>query len=231
MNSFYTILLLTLFLTLNSCNEKKQGVNGNNNDNNTIVQGDNNTIDKSTNIVNNNLKVTDLYPEIIIDYFGKSKNKIKTDFGDPEYEGESEGYIGPGFSSEIHNSLFYDFKNGTITFYYNIATNQTEVVYLYIKNNYMNIPIPPLHKTGENYPSIVLGKTKFKDLFSLEPPKETVNNIGSTPESVYTEALFYFGKFGNYHTFTFGKTGLVNEEVEENYKTIENEIPDYIIIE
>lgn len=182
-------------------------------------------------VAKSRFKIEKLYPKILIDYKGVSIKKIKQDFGEPDNEFEFlEGNIGPGFVSDNYKGYFYGFENGSINFYVRKGGKSATVAEVFIIKN-TEILVPHLVDKGPNYPDIILGKSKFKDLFSIEKPKNGFSNWGSAPGAVYTEVEFYFGRFGFYSTYSFGLTGYHVENIENNYEILNSKKPDYVIVQ
>ena len=179
----------------------------------------------------NDFKVTDLYPEILLDYQGVSIKKILQDFGEASSEFDDlEGFLGLSFVSDNFKVYNYEFKKGAISFYVEKNGLHATVVDIHIKAG-IKILVPGIHENGPNYPGIILGKSKFKDLISISMPSKTYSNYGSSPQSNYVGAEFYFGLMGGYSTYTFGIQGyLTQEDLSSDFSSIEDEKPNYVAI-
>ena len=194
--------------------------------------GDNSPIVESKGNVTinyNGSKIKELYPKILVDYLGTSIKKIEQDFGVADNEVEIlEGNVGPGYVSDDYKGFFYSFDNGAINFYVKKGKKSATIAEVFINNT--EVIVPYLNNKGSNYPNIILGKSIFKDIFSISTPKKLYSNEGSFPSSVYTEAEFYFGRFGYYANFTFGIRGYYKQNIENNYESLNNKKPDYVIV-
>ncbi|NUJ97851.1 hypothetical protein HGA92_03645 [Candidatus Gracilibacteria bacterium] len=139
-------------------------------------------------------KIDKLYPNIIFDYEGVSKEKMKEDFGTPfsEYEEEDE-------DNKLIKKYYYNLSNGSILFDSIGGISRIDL------NNYKtNIYIPTFYKRGEYYKDIILGKSTFKDLCENYEIDKIESSRGSLDSAKFTEVEYYSGNFGQYRTFKFG---------------------------
>lgn len=177
-----------------------------------------------------------LYPEIVLDYLGVLEEKIIQDFGQPKSKFEATGFIDGGLWSDKHLYYNYSFENGTIAFYINKETKIGDYIEVILKeNNDINIFIPGLIDKGPNYNDIILGTSTFGDIYKLmnEDARELRNIIsyeGGSAGNSYTNLDFYFGKFGEYHEFTFGILGLYDQSINNDYKVLSDKKPSRLFI-
>lgn len=183
---------------------------------------------KSESAVKKRFKVDSLYTEILMDYLGVSIMRIKQDFGEPYNEfDELEGTPGPGFISDDFKGFFYSFENGNLNFYVRKGKKSATVAGVFIKDN-TKIKVPYLIDNGPGYPDIVLGQSKFKDLFSISAPRKS-HSVSSRYEK-YTETEFYFGGLGSYSTYSFGIMDYYASDIEDNHELLKDKTPNYVII-
>ena len=98
-------------------------------------------------------------------------------------------------------------------------TNGTEVL------------VPPIHDRGPNYPKIVLGKSTYKDIFSIKEPIKLIVHDGTNIGATSVGVEFYFGGFGGYSNFTFGSQGLVlGNQLKDNWRVLDKYKPNYVCI-
>jgi len=180
--------------------------------------------------------INKLYPDIILDYHNVHEDKIIQDFGQPQNKSEATGFIDGTLWSDNHLYYSYSFDNGSIAFYINKETRLSDYVHIVLKKDGdIKIIVPYLINKGPAYQNIILGDSTFGDIFKLmntdaRELKKVISYEGGSSGNSYTNLDFYFGKFGQYHEFTFGVNGLYDEKINNDYKFLTDIKPTEILI-
>lgn len=138
-------------------------------------------------------KIDKLYPNIIFDYEGVSKEKMKEDFWTPfsEYEEEDE-------DNKLIKKYYYNLSNWSILFDSIWWISRIDL------NNYKtNIYIPTFYKRWEYYKDIILWKSTFKDLCENYEIDKIESSRWSLDSAKFTEVEYYSWNFWQYRTFKF----------------------------
>lgn len=173
-------------------------------------------------------KVVDsLYPDIINDYLGSHEGIVLQDFGQPRSKGDAIGFIDDSFWSENHVFYSYPLNGGSITFYLDKQTGNTSYIEINLsKDSDIKINVPALGDKGDGTKPIILGESTFGDIFDKNKSGDALKNVetyqGGSAGNHYTNLDFYFGKYGEYHEFTFGVPGLYDERINVNYMVLKD---------
>lgn len=165
-----------------------------------------------------------LYPDIIEDYLSTNEGIIVQDFGQPRSVGEAVGFIDDNFSSENHIFYSYGLVGGSITFFIDKETRNVGYIEVNLaKDSDVKINVPGLGDKGDGI-EIVLGESTFGDVFDKNKEGDTLKKVlsyqGGSAGNSYTNLDFYFGKYGNYHEFTFGVPGLYDERINTDHTVL-----------
>lgn len=174
--------------------------------------------------------ISSLYPNIIYDYLGSNEGIILQDFGQPKSKGDAVGFIDDSFWSEDHIFYNYPLEGGNITFYLDKQTGNTSYVEVNLSDNSnVRINVPGLGDKGDGTKPIILGESTFGDIFDKNKGGDTLKKVetyqGGSAGNDYTNLDFYFGKYGEYHEFTFGVPGLYDERINTDYMVLKNVKP------
>jgi len=180
--------------------------------------------------------INEIYPDILVDFFPVPDplpiKRIIQSFGEPDKIDTLDIEL-PDFKLDLDLfidsiiRLNYKFQNGEISFFHEIEDNFLTAVYLTIKENVL-VNIPHIWVHGYYYSdedkNIILGKSKFKEIISLEHLKslELIQASGGTIDQLYCEAGYECYITGPYETspitFKFIKENYYYREDNTNQK-------------
>lgn len=217
--------------------------------NNTNIQETN--IDNSTNVNNhfygNKNKVSELYPDILKDYFPDATiQKIRRDFGipDSEFLNTTDGGNIVNWYDSDEKCIEYNFENGSIYFFFDAGDDEkntiSNTVFLELKSNTLFINIPHVFTShlydNSDKKEVVLGKTKFKDLIKFECLESEITADHGTLIGGYTNLSMVIPDKLIGYEFTFTTRKLLyrpdweKEGYMATYERFIEEIPNIVLM-
>ena len=225
------ISLIALFFKDTNDSQIINTTNGNNSPNISTASGDVSVKYTTVNQISS-IKIKDLYPNILRDYIGISKEKFIQDFGQPFKKNDREKWSNTaGIILKNHWEYIYNFKSGIFTIYFDKSTDEASAIQVELYRNKQKQILLPYEELDIDF---TLGKSKFKDIFDFytSTPDKIYLQGGNDYGTYFIDFAYYLGREGGYKTYIFGihPDGFDVDDIEKNIKIIENRKPDYLII-